>query len=199
MKALLLNCSLEKGYKETDTEFLLDEAAATFQSEKTDVERVHLRDFHITFGITSNLDGNDDWPFIFNKICEADIVLFATPITLGEKSSIATLIIERLQGYHDMKNHKGQHLFYNKVGGVIAVDGGDGGARVAVQSIMYSLSMLGFTIPPHSGSICSESCHPDYISTSIQTQVAKMSTNLINFAEILSFHPIPVMEDTSET
>ncbi|MCP3032423.1 NAD(P)H-dependent oxidoreductase [Halobacillus sp. A1] len=197
MKALLLNCSLEKGHNETETETLLNKSALVFQKEQVDIERVHLRDFQITFGITSNLDGNDDWPFIFKKICEADIILFATPITLGEKSSIATLIIERLQGYHDMKNKKGQQLFYNKVGGVIAVEQGEGGARLAVQSIIYSLSMLGFTIPPHSSTICSDPYDTDSTAQTGQ-KVFRMCSNLINFAEIFDFSPIPLIEDTSQ-
>ncbi|MCP3026818.1 flavodoxin family protein [Halobacillus sp. A5] len=195
MKALLLNCSLEKGHKETDTEQLLDRSALNFQKEKVDVERIHLRDFHIAFGVTSNLNGNDEWPFVFNKICEADIVLLATPVTLGEKSSVATLIIERLEGYHNMKNKKGQHLFYNKVGGIIAVDGGDGGARVAVQSIMYSFSMLGFSIPPHAGTICGESLLNESGVLSAEDNIFQMTSNLINFAEILTFHPIPVVKE----
>ncbi|WP_173917074.1 flavodoxin family protein [Halobacillus sp. Marseille-Q1614] len=186
MKALLLNCSLEKGCQETETENLLDQAAAVFQQEKVDVERIHLRDFQITFGITSSLDGDDDWPFIFESIRKADIVLFATPIALGEQSSIATLIIERLQGYYDMKDKKGQQLFYNKVGGVIVSDHGDGGSRSAAQSILYSLGMLGFTIPPQSSAICTE-------GDPSNEQIVQTSTNLVNLAEILNFHPIPVL------
>ncbi|WP_082234777.1 flavodoxin family protein [Halobacillus massiliensis] len=188
MKALLLNCSLEKGCQENETENLINQAASVFQQEKIDVERIHLRDFQITFGITNSLDGDDDWPFIFDRILETDIILVATPIALGEQSSIATLIIERLQGYYDIKDKKGRQLFYNKVAGVLVADHGDGGARSAAESILYSLSMLGFTIPPQPSAICL----PD---ESPSDKILQTSTSLVNLAEILSFHPIPVLDD----
>ncbi|ELK47594.1 NAD(P)H-dependent oxidoreductase [Halobacillus sp. ACCC02827] len=185
MRAILLNCSLEKGSKETDTEQLLDAAARIFQKEKIDVERIHLRDFHIEFGITQKLDQEEDWPFIFEKILEADIILLGTPITMGDKSSLASLVLERLQGYHQMTNQKGQGVFYNKVGGAIIADGGYGGSQAAAQSIQYYLSMLGFTLPPHSSAVCQKHDHS-------KDQIDKMTYNLIHFAEILTFHPIPV-------
>ncbi|KHE72330.1 flavodoxin family protein [Halobacillus sp. BBL2006] len=196
MKAVLLNCSLEKGNKTTDTEKLLHQSAQTFQGEEIDVERIHLRDFHINFGITPKLDGDDDWPFVFEKILEADIVLFATPIAMGDKTSIATLILERLQGYHHMKNRKGQGIFYNKVGGAIVADDGDGGAHLAAQSIHYRLSMLGFTLPPEASAICSKH-YTDATAeewSCVEKEVRKMSYNLIYFAELLNFNPIPVLE-----
>ncbi|UOQ43593.1 NAD(P)H-dependent oxidoreductase [Halobacillus salinarum] len=201
MNAVLLNCSLEKGSKETDTEKLLQASAILFQKEKIDIQRIHLRDFHINFGITSTVDSNDDWPFIFEKILEADIVLFATPIAMGDKSSIASLILERLQGYHHMKNRRGQGLFYNKVGGVIVADGGDGGARLAAQSIHYRLSMLGFTMPPESSAICTEPLvnSSEITTEEVHEQVVKMTYNVIHFSELLTFNPIPVNEPEAET
>ncbi|ARI79238.1 NADPH-dependent oxidoreductase [Halobacillus mangrovi] len=200
MKAVLLNCSLEKGNKPTDTEKLLHHSAHLFQSEEIDIERIHLRDFHINFGITPKLDGEDDWPFIFEKILEADIVLFATPIAMGDKTSIATLILERLQGYHHMKNRKGQGIFYNKVGGAIVSDEGDGGAPLAAQSIHYRLTMLGFTLPPHASAICTKHFNDATASewACVEKEVHRMTYNLIYFAELLDFNPIPVLELAEE-
>ncbi|ASF38632.1 NADPH-dependent oxidoreductase [Halobacillus halophilus] len=195
MKAVLLNCSLEKGTKETDTEKLLHESAQIFQREEIDVERIHLRDFHINFGITDQLDNEDDWPFVFEKILGADILLLATPIAMGDKSSLASLILERLQGYHQLKNRKGQGIFYNKVGGAIVADGGDGGARLAAQSIHYRLSMLGYTLPPHASAICNEKLENPAQSDwdCIEEEVVRMTYNVIHFAELLHFNPIPVI------
>ncbi|MFQ3543689.1 NAD(P)H-dependent oxidoreductase [Halobacillus rhizosphaerae] len=200
MNAVLLNCSLEKGNEHTDTDKLLHHAALTLQKEKVDVNRIHLRDFHIKFGISSTIDRDDDWPFIFEKILNADILIFATPIAMGDKSSIASLILERLQGYHEMTNRKGQGLFYNKVGGVIVADAGDGGARLAAQSIHYRLSMLGFTLPPHASAICNEPLDaPRMVEEDIQQKVERMTYNVLHFSELLNFNPIPVTGNQLET
>ncbi|MBM7551189.1 flavodoxin family protein [Thalassobacillus pellis] len=200
MKAVLLNTSLKPGTDTSDTEELLHETAQLLQAEHIDTNRIHLRDFHISFGITSRLDGDDDWPFIFDKIKEADIVIIGTPIAMGEKSSIASLILERLQGYHDMTNPKGQTLFYNKVAGVIVAGGNEDGARLAAQSIFYRLSMLGFTIPPHAHAAFenweeeNEEMEKDEV-TSFQN-IERMTYNLIHFAELFHFHPIPTLGNT---
>ncbi|MBH0228640.1 NAD(P)H-dependent oxidoreductase [Halobacillus yeomjeoni] len=196
MKAVLLNCSLEKGTKITDTEKLLDQSAKIFQKEKIDVERIHLRDFDIKFGITSRLDSDDDWPFIFEKIVGADVIILATPIAMGDKSSLASLILERLQGYHQMKNRKGQGIFYNKVGGIIVADGEDEGSRAAAQSMHYRLSMLGFTLPPHASAVCSVSGDKNW--EHVVSDVTRMTYNSLYFAELLEFHPIPVVGNRIE-
>ncbi|RWZ55287.1 flavodoxin family protein [Halobacillus fulvus] len=200
MRAVLLNGSLEKGNKATDTEKLLHESAKIFKKENVDVDRIHLRDFQIDFGITNTLDGDDDWPFIFEKIKKADILLLATPVSMGDKSSIISLILERLQGYHRMENEKGQGLFYNKIGGTIVDGRGDGGAYAAAQSIVYRLCMLGFTLPPRASAICNET-HVKATASEwecIEDDVRTMTYNLIHLAEIFLFHPIPVLNDTKK-
>jgi len=39
---------------------------------------------------------NDDWPDIFDEVFSNDILVIGTPIWLGERSSVASLLIERL-------------------------------------------------------------------------------------------------------
>jgi multimeric flavodoxin WrbA len=40
----------------------------------------------------------DEWPAIFEKVMAADILVLGMSIWLGEKSSVATQIVERLYG-----------------------------------------------------------------------------------------------------
>ncbi len=200
MKAVLLNTTLKRGTDASETEQLLHEATKILRKEQIDTNRIHLRDFHISFGITDRLDGDDDWPFIFDKIKEADIVIIGTPISMGEKSSIASLILERLQGYQELKNKKGQSLFYNKVGGVVVAGAKEDGGRTAAQSIFYQLSMIGFTIPPHAhatyeGRIDARQEEAVDISRDGKAlnNIERMTYNLIHFAELFKFHPIPTL------
>ncbi|MFP3490765.1 NAD(P)H-dependent oxidoreductase, partial [Staphylococcus sp. SIMBA_130] len=78
----------------------------------------------------------DEWPSIFEKVKAADILIVGTPLWLGEKSSIATLAIERLYGGSSLTNKKSQSLYYNKVGGVV-ITGNEDGAKHAAASILY--------------------------------------------------------------
>ena len=44
----------------------------------------------------------DDWPSLFERVMAADILVLLTPIWLGEKSSVATRVVERLYGEQEL-------------------------------------------------------------------------------------------------
>ncbi len=46
--------------------------------------------------MTEHGAARDDWPAIQAMIDDADILVLGTPIWLGVKSSVATLVVERL-------------------------------------------------------------------------------------------------------
>ena len=66
---------------------------------------------------------------------------------LGEKTSVATLIIERLHGNSFPLNEEEQYAYYGKVGGCL-ITGNEDGAKHASMNIPYSLQHLGYVIPP---------------------------------------------------
>ena len=117
-------------------------------NEEIDSEIIRLADYNIAYGIAPDMGDGDEWPAIFEKVKAADILIIGTPLWLGEKSSIATLAIERLYGSSSETNDKGQAIYYNKVGGVI-VTGNEDGAKHAAASILYGLSHMGFVVPPN--------------------------------------------------
>jgi multimeric flavodoxin WrbA len=89
----------------------------------------------------------DEWPELFDKIYAADILIIGTPIWLGERSSEATKLIERLYAMSGKLNDKGQYLYYGKAGGCI-ITGNEDGVKHCSMSILYSLQHLGYTVPP---------------------------------------------------
>jgi multimeric flavodoxin WrbA len=56
---------------------------------------VHVIDLDIKPGVTSDEGQGDDWPDLRRRILEADILVFGTPIWLGELSSVAKRVLER--------------------------------------------------------------------------------------------------------
>lgn len=66
---------------------------------------------------------------------------------------------------------------------------------MAAQSIHYRLSMLGYTLPPHASAICNEKLENPAQSDwdCIEEEVVRMTYNVIHFAELLHFNPIPVI------
>jgi multimeric flavodoxin WrbA len=69
---------------------------------------------------------------------EADVLILATPIWLGMKSSVCCTIIERLYASSHYTNEKGQYSAYGKVGGCLVTGNEDGGKHCAIE-IIYAL------------------------------------------------------------
>ncbi|MGB7999543.1 MAG: flavodoxin family protein [Anaerobacillus sp.] len=205
MKALFLNCSLKTSENTSNTDALYQEAASIFEQEGVESESIRLADYKIAFGMSEDEGNGDEWPIIFEKVKAADIIVIGTPIWLGEKSSIATLAIERLYGGSGLTNEKGQSLYYNKVGGVV-ITGNEDGAKHAAASVLYGFSHIGITVPPNVDAYWVGEAGPgaSYIEANgkdneFSTGHAKtMANNLIHFARIFSENPIPAKGNTME-
>ena len=81
----------------------------------------------------------------------ADILVLGMSIWLGEKSSIATQIVERLYGNSHLLNDAGQYAYYGRVGGCL-VTGNEDGVKHCAMNTLYSLQHLGYVIPPQADS-----------------------------------------------
>jgi len=89
----------------------------------------------------------DEWPELYPAVKEADIVVVAGPIWLGENSSQTRKLIERLYAHSGELNEKGQWAFYGKAGGCL-VTGNEDGIKHCAMNILCSLQHIGFTILP---------------------------------------------------
>ena len=112
---MLLNCSLVHDASKSHTRLLLARVAGVMRAEGVDVELIHMLDHRVGFGMVRTPpshvgDDVDEWPAIHAKVIAADILVIGTPIWLGVKSSIATLVVERLYAYSGDTNAPGQYL-----------------------------------------------------------------------------------------
>ena len=150
LTALFINCSIKKSSKDSHTQLLMNRAAGIMEAEGVEVTHVYPLDNDIAFGMVKDgkADGHkDDWPKIQKQILESDILVLGTPIWLGTKSSVATLVIERMYAYSGDLNEKGQSLYYGKTGGCV-VTGNEDGAKHCAMDLLYALQHIGYTIPP---------------------------------------------------
>lgn len=203
LKAVLLNASLKAGDEKSNTKALLDDVVKIFDKNEVETEFVRLADYHIAYGIAGDMGEGDEWPKISEKVKAADIVIVGTPLWLGEKSSLATLAMERLYGSSSETNEKGQSIYYNKVGGV-AITGNEDGAKDAAKSVLYGLSHIGFVVPPNVDAywVGEAGPGPSYIEAKghnnefTQSHINMLGYNLVHFARMLKEHPIPAEGNT---
>ncbi|MEM8694410.1 MAG: NAD(P)H-dependent oxidoreductase [Pseudomonadota bacterium] len=151
LKALIVNCTLKKSPDPSHTDRLLDMVRTIFDRNSVTHESVRLVDHDIAFGVYPDMTEHgretDDWPKIWPKVVDADILIIGSPIWLGEKSSVATLLIERLYAHSGETNEKGQYFYYGKTGGCI-ITGNEDGIKHCSMSLLYALQHIGYTIPP---------------------------------------------------
>ncbi|WP_145997061.1 flavodoxin family protein [Halobacillus sp. Marseille-P3879] len=205
MKALFLNASLKKSDQTSNTEGLAQEVIDLFSKEGVDSEIVRLADYYIPYGIEKDVGDGDEWPQVFEKVKAADIVILASPVWLGEKSSLATVAMERLYGSSSETNDKGQSIYYNKVAGAV-VTGNEDGAKHAASSLLYGLSHIGFVIPPNVDAywVGEAGPGPSYLDEGGQENeftnkhVEMLAYNTMHLAKIFNENPIPAKGNVME-
>jgi multimeric flavodoxin WrbA len=156
LKAVFLNCSIKKDKTGSHTQLLINRAAGIMKAEGVEVEHIYALDHAIAFGMIKDgaketPEQKDEWPIIQKKILDAEILVIGTPIWLGVKSSVATLVIERLYAYSGDHNDKDQYAYYGKTGGCI-ITGNEDGAKHCAMDILYALSHIGYMVPPQADS-----------------------------------------------
>jgi multimeric flavodoxin WrbA len=190
INALFLNCTLKSSPIKSNTEGLMKEAIEIMQREGIQTEMTRPIDLDLHHSVDPVLD-QDDWPGLFNKIRHSNILVIGSPVWLGEKSSVAAKLFERLYAHRKETNQKGQYIYYNKVGGTIITGNEDGGKHVA-RDVLYALSHLGFTIPPQADCywVGEAGPGPSYSEAGEDNEFTKrnlriMSWNLIQYARQL--------------
>jgi multimeric flavodoxin WrbA len=205
LNALFLNCTLKKSPEQSNTEGLIDMVRAHFDELDVKSEVIRPVDHHIPFGVVSDMGDGDEWPQILDKVKAADILIMAMSIWFGERSSIAQMVIERLDGTYNETNDAGQYPLYNKVAGVV-VTGNEDGAHSAAGTTLFNLSHLGFTVPPNSDTywVGDAGPGPSFLEAMghehpyTQKTSTWMAHNVVHLARILKQNPIPAEGNTVE-
>ena len=145
LKALLINCSLKSESKDSSTAVLLSQIQHSLSAHEVDSEIVHARDLNILPGVSHNEGSTDDWPEVKRKVDETNLLILGTPIWLGQPSSIAKRVLERLNANLDDKDDEGRMKTYGKVA-CAAIVGNEDGAHHCSAEIYQALNDVGFTI-----------------------------------------------------
>ena len=151
LKAVYINCTLKKSPEKSHTEGLMSRSKDIMRKEGVSVDEIRFIDHQVAIGIYPDMTEHgwekDAWPELKKRVLAADILVIGTPIWLGEKSSEAQKLIERLYSLSGQTNEKGQYLYYGKVGGCV-ITGNEDGAKHCAMSILYALQHIGYSIPP---------------------------------------------------
>ena len=130
MQVLVLNASLKHGNDLSNTEEVTNMVLEEMRKlGRVDAETIRLADKRIPVGLGFRESDDDEWPEIADKLRKADIVIFATPIWWGQRSSLMQRVIERMDAF-DEEAHSGRADLLNKVAGVVITGSEDGAQAV---------------------------------------------------------------------
>lgn len=148
LTACAINCSLaSSGKRESSTDSMIAVLREAFAEHDVTVgEPIRIADHDVKPGVTSDEGEGDAWPRIREQILAADILVFGTPIWLGQASSVARRVLERMDAFLSETDDEGRMPSYGKVA-VAAIVGNEDGAHWASSQLFQSLNDTGWTIP----------------------------------------------------
>jgi len=198
LKAVAINCTLKRDDSDSSTDLMIRILAKELAEHGvTLTETLRLSHYVIHPGTSSDEGDGDQWPDLRRRILDADILIFGTPIWLGQMSSLAKRALERMDAFLSETDEQGRMPSFSKVA-VAAIVGNEDGAHAVTADLFQGLNDMGWTIP--AASACywvGEAMHSTDMKDLPVTppkvvQTAKMlAANAAHLARLLKTQPYP--------
>jgi multimeric flavodoxin WrbA len=148
LKAVAINCTLKRRRQEaSSTDRMIGLLGSELAAHGADlVETIRIAEHEVLPGVTSDEGPGDDWPDIRRRILDADILIFGTPIWLGQLASPGKRVLERMDAFLGETDDRGRMPSFGKVA-VAAIVGNEDGAHQVTASLFQALNDEGWTIP----------------------------------------------------
>ena len=198
--AIAINCTLKPGDgdESSSTDRMIGVLGRAFGKHGVELsETLRMADYNILPGVTSDEGEGDEWPALRRKILDHDILIFGGPIWLGQVSSIAKRVMERMDAFLSETDDKGRMPSYGKVA-VAAIVGNEDGAHGSSAQLFQGLNDVGWTIP--SAAACywvgeamgsTDFKDLDRIPAKVRETAARVAGNAAHLAALLKKNPYP--------
>lgn len=191
LNALMITCTLKPSPAESSSEVIAHQIAKFLAAHDVNTDSVRAVDHMILPGVDKDMGEGDEWPALRQKVLNADILVFVTPTWLGQHSSVAQRVLERLDAELSETDDAGRPSLFDKVA-VAGVVGNEDGAHHIVGILYQALNDVGFSVPAQGGVYWNgEAMHttdykdldqtPDAVVSSMKTAL----TNAIHLATLL--------------
>lgn len=202
LTAFALNCSLRGTGSDqpSSTDKMLRDTLEALEPHAVSGEIVCAADHNIKHGVHPDMGEGDAWPDLRRRILAADIFILGTPIWLGQPSSIAKKVLERLDAFLGETDDRNRMPATGKVALVAAV-GNEDGAHFCPAACFQALNDVGFTVPANPGIYwVGEAMHPtnyvdlDSVPEPISSAIRMAVSNAAHLARLLKQQTYPGSE-----
>ena len=145
LNAVALVCTLKPSPSDSSSVLLAGQVLEQLASLGAPGELVRVMDHDVRFGVSTDEGDGDEWPTLREKLLDADILVLATPIWLGQPSSVCKMVLERLDAELGETDDAGRMSTYGKVA-VVAVVGNEDGAHHCTAELLQALNDTGFSV-----------------------------------------------------
>jgi multimeric flavodoxin WrbA len=202
MRAIALNCTLKASPAESNTEGLAQVVLDALAGEGVETEMIRVVDQNVLPGVTSDEGEGDAWPSIRERIVQAEILVIATPTWLGQPSSVAQRVLERMDAMLSETRDDGRPIAYDRVAGIV-VTGNEDGAHHIIANVGQALIDIGYTVPGQAWTYWNKGPGPgdeEYLNSPEKewsvTTGKTAAQNLLATARALAAHPLPKPVDS---
>ncbi|MEJ1088633.1 NAD(P)H-dependent oxidoreductase [Microbacterium sp. Mu-80] len=150
LTALAISCTLKPSPEASSSELMSWQLEKQLAEYGVDCEHVRAVDHQILPGVDKDMGDGDAWLALREKVLAADIVVLVTPTWLGQPSSVAQRVLERLDAELAETDAEGRPILFDKVA-LAAVVGNEDGAHHIIAVLFQALNDIGFTVPAQGG------------------------------------------------
>jgi multimeric flavodoxin WrbA len=161
LTALALVCSLRPSSSPSSSQLLAEQILAELAEHDVDGSLVRVVDHDVRPGVDADMGDGDEWPAIRQRMLDADILVFSTPSWLGQHSSVAQRVLERLDAELSDTDDEGRMRTLGKVA-IAAVVGNEDGAHHISGVLFQALNDVGFTLAGQAVSYWHDAVASDY-------------------------------------
>ena len=196
-RAFGLNCTLTPSPAASSTQKMLDLMLEAIASHGVATSFARVVDHDVKPGVSADEGNGDEWPALRKQVMDADILVMATPIWMGQPSSIAKRVTERMDAFLGEIDAQGRYPTFGRVA-IVGVVGNEDGAHHVTAELYQALADVGFTIPAGSSAYWVGEAMGDIDFKDLDTVPKKttetintLASNAVHLARLLKKDPYP--------
>lgn len=146
LTALAISCTLKPSPASSSSDLLARQLLDALAEHGVTGDLVRAVDLDIRPGVEKDMGDGDQWPALRQRVLDADILVFVTPTWMGQHSSVAQRVLERLDAELSETDERGRPILFDKVA-IAGVLGNEDGAHHISAILFQALNDIGYTIP----------------------------------------------------
>lgn len=150
LTALALVCTLKPSPALSSSALMASQILMELEALGVPGSSLRVVDFDVKPGVEKDMGEGDEWPHIRQQVLDADILVVVSPTWMGQATSVAQRVLERLDAELGETDDHGRPILFDKVA-VVGVVGNEDGAHHITSQLMQALNDVGFTIPAQGG------------------------------------------------